>query len=60
MDYDIYAYDKDYHKELLVTVNDRNLAEYVLDLLSDLAENGNLHMKNGDAVSFVSLETEEE
>ena len=60
MDYDIYAYDKNNSKELLVTVNDRNMAEYLLDLLSDLADNKNLRMKNGEEVNFISLEIDED
>ena len=60
MDYDIYAYNKNNNKELLVTVNDRNMAEYLLDLLSDLADNKNLRMKNGEEVNFISLEIDED
>ena len=60
MDYDIYAYNKNNSKELLVTVNDRNMAEYLLDLLSDLADNKNLRMKNGEEINFISLETDED
>ena len=60
MDYDIYAYNKNNNKELLVTVNDRNIAEYLLDLLSDLADNKNLRMKNGEEVNFISLEIDED
>ena len=60
MDYDIYAYDKNNRKELLVTVNDHNMAEYLLDLLSDLADSKNLRMKNGEEINFISLETDED
>lgn len=60
MDYDIYAYNKNNNKELLVTVNDRNMAEYLLDLLSDLADNKNLRMKNGEETNFISLEIDED
>ena len=56
MDYDIIIYDNAYYKELVATVNDPVTAEYVKNLLNDLAKSGNLVMSNGDAVNFVNVE----
>lgn len=56
MDYDIIIYDNAYCKELVATVNDPVIAEYVKNLLNDLVKSGNLVMSNGDAVNFVNIE----
>ena len=56
MDYDIIIYDNAYYKELVATVNDPVTAEYIKNLLNDLAKSGNLVMSNGDAVNFVNIE----
>ena len=60
LDYDIYAYDNEYHKELLYTANDKEFAECLSNVLTDLVETGHLVMFNGAKVNFISVEHEED
>jgi NDP-sugar pyrophosphorylase family protein len=56
MDYDIIIYDNAYYKELVTTVNDPDTAEYIKNLLNDLAKSGNLVMSNGDTVHHIDID----
>ena len=60
LDYDIYAYDNEYHKELLYTANDKEFVESLNNVLTDLVESGHLAMSDGAKVNFISVEHEDD